>query len=577
MMPGLHTFGSCALASDTPANTSLVDREAEAPFRLQLNGVDATRALRVDTLQGGGSLGQPRECSFLLVNPETPPSEYTTVRITYFSEVLFTGMLKRVTHAQNNPQTLTEYRCQCVDWSELLSRHVIRRNFQQAAPHNILTSLLDHELAGNGLSIGTIDTVIALPLVDSQGGSALDLVRQMAEVTGQVSVIDDDRRIHFLATSVPAGPLSLTGDTVETWSIEDYRDDYRNVQIARVTGTPPDESNEKPRHVEATDENTDQIAERQVLEGTNGRYEAFDKLTHPTSNLAVDLLNLAQSFCQAKLSVAGTIATTLKCKLRGYGWRPGQSVSATFPSLGVAGAWIVQQVSFNTVLGRSLRYELSLTQTTLRQRAWSSWLRMVERGKIVVQLPGIPAPTQQTVTFTSPGAVNWTVPANVYSVTLTLKGAAGSGSGAYNFWHVQRGECFKAGYNGAKGGNGGYAVASVSVVPGQELNLVVGARGPTGGVFGNTGSASCTAGPGPTDGTSATTTTVHRGGVLLAEAVGGGKAIAPSTPGAPGGGSGGIVTVGGGKVGGAGGQYWGSQTGSLGQHGEITIDYVVTP
>lgn len=586
MMPGLHTFGSCALASDTKANTALIDGDATNPFQLYLDGVKREHSANpiesevlISSLQGSHSLGEPHECSFILINPFIAPFEGQEVRLTYYADVLFAGTIRDIELSHNNTLTAIQYHCTCTDWTELLSRHVILRNFQEAAPHNIITSLLDNELAGNGLSIGTIDTVVSLPLVDSQGGTALELVGDIAASTGQILLVDDQRRINLLAVSAPSGPMDLTTSTVLSASIGYSRDDYRNVQTARVTGTPADGSDEDPLIVDSTDQNDEEITERQAIEGTNGRYESFDEITHPTSNNATLLQLMGQSYCTAKLAIAGKIKQTLRCSLIGYGWRPGQSVLATFETLGVGGDWYVQRVSYRTDIPGKLLYDLELSITSLRQRAWSAWLRIIDRGKIVVQLPGVPASTAVTETFANTGAQNWTVPANVYSVTITAIGASGAGGGSNVYWD-RRDVCFiSAGVDGKKGGNGGYAVATVSVTPGQELNLVVGTRGGTGGAAGVSGESSCATLSAPGTGTSATVTTVHRAGVLLVQA-NGGTGGSPTVAGSPGGGSGGIVTIGGGKTGGAGGYAFGTaltKPGQVGKHGEIQIAYVVTP
>lgn len=73
--------------------------------------------------------------------------------------------------------------------------------------------------------------------------------------------------------------------------------------------------------------------------------------------------------------------------------------------------------------------------------------------------------------FASNGTYTYSVPAGVYSIFLTVKGAGGGGGSSLGY------DC------GGGGGEGGTAIALVAVTPGQQLTIIVGAGG-TGGVAG---------------------------------------------------------------------------------------------
>jgi hypothetical protein len=84
-----------------------------------------------------------------------------------------------------------------------------------------------------------------------------------------------------------------------------------------------------------------------------------------------------------------------------------------------------------------------------------------------------------TEDFTTPGTFNWTVPAGVTQITVEAWGAGGAGGGSNNYTSCK-------GAGGAGGGGGAYAANStVSVTPGQNLTIVVGAGGI--GVYGADG------------------------------------------------------------------------------------------
>lgn len=76
-----------------------------------------------------------------------------------------------------------------------------------------------------------------------------------------------------------------------------------------------------------------------------------------------------------------------------------------------------------------------------------------------------------TVTFTSPGTSNWTVPNGIYKVFAEVIGAGGGGGG---------GSASSSGFGGSGGGAGGSASRWCDVTPGQVIAVTVGAGGVAG-------------------------------------------------------------------------------------------------
>ncbi len=73
----------------------------------------------------------------------------------------------------------------------------------------------------------------------------------------------------------------------------------------------------------------------------------------------------------------------------------------------------------------------------------------------------------QTVSFTTPGAASWTVPAGVTSIQVVATGGAGGGD--------------SYAYGQGLGGNGATVTATLAVSPGQVLDLYIGGGGAPGG------------------------------------------------------------------------------------------------
>lgn len=129
--------------------------------------------------------------------------------------------------------------------------------------------------------------------------------------------------------------------------------------------------------------------------------------------------------------------------------------------------------------------------------------------------------------FTSQGAATYTVPAGVTSITVKAWGGGGGGGGG------------GAGGFGGGGGGGGYATSTLSVTPGETLDLYVGA----GGIGGTFSSGGADAGGG---GGGGGYSSLYRGSTLLTLAAGGGggggaRAARTGGDGGAGGGSSGIA------------------------------------
>ena len=88
---------------------------------------------------------------------------------------------------------------------------------------------------------------------------------------------------------------------------------------------------------------------------------------------------------------------------------------------------------------------------------------------ISLVLPSVFVVSAETTSYTTPGSYTFTVPAGVTSVTATVVGGGGGGGGAGHFGDT---------HEGHGGGSGGYySNQAVSVTPGQQISVVVGAAG----------------------------------------------------------------------------------------------------
>lgn len=565
----------------TPAQQALTSWPHK-PLTVEIAGECWRQYLRVDSLEVDDTLGQPVTASFTVVNPTAPPVVGNTVRVLWYDYVLFAGTIDRVEKSLNLPMTVTQYACECADWSQILVRRKISRNFTNISLQGLAENVLGLELAGEGLSLGTCDTRSTMPMADAQEARVFDLFRDAAGIAGQTFFVGFDKTLQFRSTTVEDAPTPLSPASLESLTGTTDRETYRNAQTVIAEGTPV--AQEAAVTATVVKENADQIAERAALEGGSGRYEEIEKLTHPTSNAPADVRLLAFGYAQLRLATSGALRRTVKCRVRGWGFRAGQVVTLNVPQVDAVGEWIVQRAALAEQDGHSLLYDLELTTSSLQQRAYESWLAMVKKGKIVITPPGFEF--AHRITYDTAGTYSFTVPAGVTVIRVTCSGASGGGGGSH---YALRADIpinpVLGPYEGGVGGNGGLAYRLLDVFPGEALTVIVGAGGSPGVnaswinlVYDPATGWSWTYTEG-TVGSIGTVTSINRGALELCQAnpgTGGGVGYEgwgwhfTGAPGSPGTGIGDAVTVGGGQLGGIGGAYADPEAGHA---GSVTIEY----
>lgn len=576
MMLGAVPLATTQLASPRVLGPGSDKDWALSPLDFVIDGLSRKEDVLMGSMSVTDVLGEQMTASFTLVDKGQGlflPTIGASVRITFYSQIEFLGKITKISASVEPSGAVKKYLCQCSDNSQILTRHVVFRNFTNASLADIVQSVLAFELLGEGLSFGTSDLNPSLPVVESNGGRTFDLFRDAASMTGQTMYVDELGRIQFRSTTNQEAPLHLEPITTQTsLQYETNLDGYRNVQMVKVTGSPG--PNQTANEIVVTQRNEQQIQERISIEGGAGIYSDFEEITHPTSNLMADLLDMANGYATLRLATSGVPKQILKCLVRGYGFRAGQfGIVDLAAQIGADGNWLIQSVKvIEASDGRTIKHQLELVRSSLQERVYEAWLRIVQAGKIFVQMPGANPGVHGSVLFTSPGAANWTVPADVFVITITTQGGSGSGAGGGNYRFVAHGECLASPFGGGAGGNSGKAIATVNVTPGQELNLVIGTGGTPGGTGGEHPNSLCGSGPYATSGVDGTETTVHRNGILLCQAGPGLKAT-PGLGGAHGSGSGGIVIVGGGKQGGNSGDPFSTGNGGPGLNGDVLITW----
>lgn len=574
------TFAGLAgagLAPAPPSGGGSPPAPTVSPFTVEINGA-AVPGIRAYSLRIDGQLGRQAEATFDLVNLAQMPVIGQSVKIFYFSDVIFAGALDDFTIESEPSGSLDVVSCSCTDHSYLLFRRKIKKTYVNQTVSQIATTLANSELLGDGVTVGTVDVSTTIPVANAEWVSIFEFLSELAVAVGAMFYIDHDKKMHFINSTVSTSGTPLTASNIETVSIRFDRETYRNQQTTTVTGTPA-VSTQDALVVELTRSNGEQILERYGIEQTTGIYNEHVSITHPSSNDPVQLSRLANANNKILLGMTGSIRRSLSVRTRQYGYRVGQFVAVTLDRLGISGDWVIQRIQLQEEAGLFLVSTMELNQTSLIKRQQELWLDVVRKGTVAV-LPPTSLYTN-SVTHTTPGIGSWQVPSGVTEVQVTCYGGGGGGGGGARSEWPGYGGVVTA--DGAAGGSGGLTISVLAVTPGEVLTFWVGIGG-AGGVgqsrfetFVNAVGA---------NGSSGIASYVERsGGFRVGQANGGiygigGLANARSQqamtlpPGTDGNGlHGHVVTVGGAANRGAGGAGFSYSTGAAGGNGRVVMEW----
>jgi hypothetical protein len=565
--------------------------------------------VQVNTLRISRTIGAPATASFSLVNPDHEPRLGDPVIIRWMSASggiwqIFNGNVDRLTYKTNNRGTFVTYDVEMVDKGHMLQRIMVLSvdwalsgfTFQV-----VVSTIIHNHLYAFGdfywyIAYQDHASTIIPNVTAKLGTSIYELLHDVAAAVGCM-FYTDAYGMWFVDEGATTAPMTFSEDTIEEASITQDRDDYRNVQFCKATGTSSSAASTDPVIDYKQAYNDPQIYERRAIEGAgvSGRYENYEEVTHPTSNDQATISLLAQSVTKILLRTAGAgFQRRLSIRVRdttGAGIQAGQLTTIELLRMGVSNAvWVVQSVDIEDEDGRFLLANVELTETTNVRRKLDSWLRIVQKGQVAITAPD--QAVNQGQLFTASGT--FVVPAGVTTVLITCFGSGGGGGGAVNVFGsagIQSPPNYHA--DGGYGGTGGIAFALRAVTPAESLTVTIG----NGGIAGSTGSiqvnlgflmtSHIVAGVGGVGGTSQVT----RGAAVLCSAFGGGGGgpgtVTLKVPtaeyihtdygalGASGGGGGDGVTIGGGIPGGRGG-IWGRPTGTgpvAGPKGQILIQW----
>lgn len=442
-----------------------------APFTVEISGM-AIKPM-ADSVNIDTELGRQGTASFTLVNPDILVRLGAPVRIKFYDDTIFAGSIDRITEDADLVQAVTTLSIECLDHAQLLVRKKVKRSFTNVTVGQIASALIDLELSGDGITLGTVDALPVIPSIDADVVSAYDLLNDAAVSVGAIFTIDHEKRVHFTRQSIVPLPTVLDGAAIESCQRSTDRETFRNKETVTVTGTPGPGG--QAISVTLDSNNGLQVSAQALIEETSGLYTGMSAITHPTANDIVSLTRLALAYGRTLLAVQGSFRDTLRVETRRSGFRVGQMVTVSLAQRGIQGNWVLQRVAMRDVAGLLMRSDLEFSVSSLQRRAQALWLDVVRKGSVVTLPPTAITTTVQT--YATPGTYQVTVPAGIFLVQASCFGAGGGGGGGavstFGSFPQRRA-------TGGQGGRGGLAVTVFGVNPGDVLSVTV----PSGGAGG---------------------------------------------------------------------------------------------
>lgn len=489
--------------------------------------------------------------------PTQPPAIGSRIEISWRDHLQWGGMVENVrTRTQAGTVGIVWwYELDCASWERLAEKRMTALAYTETTTRDIFLDVLDRVLSAEGVKAGIIDEGVTLSLAgpqqDGQPIRVSDFIRDVSEASGGVSEIDPFKRLNFRKTSIRHAGITLTNIiALESVTSAQERQDYRNAQTVKVTGT-------DGAVAFVYRESASEINTRQSIELSSGIYEAYEEISHPTSNDEVELQKLGIGVAAVLLSTYGRHARKVQVQINKPQYRLGDIVQLEFAEHEISGSWQIAGMKFRAI-NETLRVDLELYQTSLLQRAYQSWLKVIGVAKSAVSVQGIGIFTH-TQTFSTSGT--WTVPnlhgdGSSVEVQVECFGAGGGGASGAIFLYqpsYPSPPFIPINLKGGAGGNGGRAVSFRTYTPGTVLTVVVGAGGSAGVSDGANGSVG---GVTSLSDSSGFVAQANAGNGGLAPVIIGGGGPGRGTagiPGAAGGGVGDFAYVAQGHVGGIGG------------------------
>jgi len=157
--------------------------------------------------------------------------------------VLFHGTIDEITKVSLEPNVGTVYSLNCVDWNQLADRALVVEEYEDILAGNIVKDAVADHLVGDNVTTAFVYNGPLITKIVANYITVVQLLTEIAELTGFWWNIDYDKRMHFEAMFNRVSPFVLS--SVSAFGVEatalsasvsarTTREQYRNHQFIRA-------------------------------------------------------------------------------------------------------------------------------------------------------------------------------------------------------------------------------------------------------------------------------------------------------------------------------------------------------
>lgn len=324
---------------------------------LEINGVDKTGLLNVNSLSVSLQSDHIRSCNFTLITEASTylPKVGQDIKVKIDGNVKFGGTLKTISISGFGSKK--KARCTSDGYNHIPARRTITSSWDATTAGAIVSGLITEHLATEGITAGTINTGATINEYDAVVSSIKDVFDYVAEASGFKWYINDSKQLNFLQedTVVNAAHDIIYNGTFKDYNIVDYSEsleNYANKQFVR--GGLGDDG----YIVKTSVDDSTEISARATIEGGSGVYG--DIINNSAIETSTDATTAANNGIKKKSIIPGTLI------FESYSqeWVPGTKLKVNLPEYGIATDtyFLIENVEYEDDSVDAIKFTITATK-----------------------------------------------------------------------------------------------------------------------------------------------------------------------------------------------------------------------
>jgi hypothetical protein len=145
------------------------------------------------------------------------PSIQDEIEVTDGADVIFSGVIIRITKSLDKSSLIETYDIECSDWSYDLDRFLVTESYTNDTVENIIADILDNY--ASGFTYVNVDCNVPVSSIRFNNITISQCLRKLAEAVNYFWYVDYEKDIHFFSKSKELASFGLT-DTNDKYNIK---------------------------------------------------------------------------------------------------------------------------------------------------------------------------------------------------------------------------------------------------------------------------------------------------------------------------------------------------------------------